>query len=89
MPAVRLVMGEDISPTIVINTSISPGMVWSYIRTSVLLFVMIGTWLIWFSAVLQVNVREDGIRAACLRAMPDQVERCFDTVMIQSGGGGQ
>ena len=86
MPPVRLVTEEDATPTIVTRVSISPGKVWSYIGASALVLAIIGTWLVWFSAFVQRSLDEDGIRAACQRAMPDQVDRCFDTVMIQRGG---
>jgi len=86
MPSVRLVTEEDVGPAIVASAPASSMTVWSYIGTSAVLLAMIGTWLVWFSAFLQWNFQEDGIRAACQRAMPDQAERCFDTVMIQRGG---
>lgn len=86
MPSVHLVREDEDAPTIVTSVPISPGRVWSYIGASALLLAMIGTWLVWFSAILQRSLHDDGIRAACQRAMPDQAERCFDTVMIQRGG---
>jgi len=86
MPSVRLVTEEDVGPTVVTSARTSPMTVWSYIGASALVFAMIGTWLIWFSAVVQRSLQEDGIRAACQRAMPGQAERCFETVMIQGGG---
>lgn len=86
MPSVRLVTEEEATPTIVTSVSISSGKIWSYIGAGALLLALIGTWLVWFSAFLQRSLHEDGIRAACQRAMPDQAERCFDTVMIQRGG---
>lgn len=86
MPSVHLVREEEAAPTIMASVSTSPRRVWGYIATSALLLALIGTWLVWFSAFLQRSLHEDGIRAACQRAMPDQAERCFDTVMIQRGG---
>lgn len=53
MPSVRLVTEEDIGSTIVTSAPLSPGKVWRYIATSALLLAMIGTWLVWFSAVIQ------------------------------------
>jgi len=87
MPSVHLVREDVGAPTIVTSEHTSPGRVWSYIGASALLLAIIGTWLVWFSAFIQRSLHEDGIRAACQRAMPDQVDRCFDTVMIQRGGG--
>ncbi|MBX3300782.1 MAG: hypothetical protein KF693_01060 [Nitrospira sp.] len=89
MPSVRLMTEEDIDSAIVTSAPFSPGKVWCYIGTSALLLALIGTWLVWFSAAIQRNLQEDGIRAACQRAMPDQAERCFDTVVLQRGGGRQ
>jgi hypothetical protein len=86
MPSVRLVTGEDVSPTIATSAPTSSMAVWSYIGASALLLAMIGTWLVWFSAVMQRNFQQEDIRAACQRAMPDTAERCFDTVVIQRGG---
>ncbi len=86
MPSVHLVREDVGAPSIVTSVATSPVRVWSYIGASALLLALIGTWLVWFSAFLQRSLLEDGIRAACQRAMPDQTERCFDTVMIQRGG---
>ena len=87
MPSVRLVTEEDVDPTIVTSAPTSPSTVWSYIGVSALLLAMIGTWLVWFSAVIQRSLQEEGVRSACQRAMPDAADRCFDTVVIQRGGG--
>lgn len=78
---------EDEAPTIVNRVSTSPGKVWSYIGASALLLVMIGTWLVWYSAFVQQDFLEKRIRAACQRTMPEAADRCFDTVVIQRGGG--
>ncbi len=86
MPSVRLITEEDVSPTIVTSVPTSSITVWSYIGASALLLAMIGTWLVWFSAVIQRNFQQEDIRAACQRAMPDTAERCIDTVVIQKGG---
>lgn len=51
-----------------------------------LLLGLIGTWLVWFSFMVQHKRNEDDIRAACQRVMPETVERCVDTVIIQRGG---
>ena len=85
MPAVRLVDEEEIHP-VTMPTAASPVRGWSYIIVSALLVAVIGTWLVWFSAVTQQNLQEQEIRAACQRTMPDTADRCFDTVVIQRGG---
>jgi hypothetical protein len=47
---------------------------------------LIGSWLVWWAMYLQRQFAEDEVRAACQRLMPDTVERCVDTVVIQRGG---
>mgnify|MGYP001606583700 FL=1 len=51
----------------------------------VILFVL-GSWLVWLSSYLQRTYVEEDIRTACQRVMPDTVQRCIDTVVIQRGG---
>lgn len=52
---------------------------------AMLVFLM-GSWLVWWAIHLQRQFAEDEIRAACQRVMPDTVQRCVDTVVIQRGG---
>ena len=66
--------------------SIGPWSVWVCVAVGAVLAVVIGTWLVWFSASLQRRFQEEDIRAACQRVMPETVERCVDTVTIQRGG---
>ena len=47
---------------------------------------VLGSWLVWLNASVQRSITMDDIRAACQRLMPDTVERCVDTVIIQRGG---
>ena len=51
-----------------------------------ILAFLIGSWLVWWAINLQRQFAEDEIRAACQRVMPDTVQRCVDTVVIQRGG---
>ncbi len=51
-----------------------------------ILAFLIGSWLVWWSIHLQRQFAEDEIRTACQRLMPDTVQRCVDTVVIQRGG---
>ncbi len=51
-----------------------------------ILALLIGSWLVWWGMHLQRQFAEDEIRAACQRLMPDTVQRCVDTVVIQRGG---
>ena len=46
----------------------------------------LGTWLVWWAALLQRSFTMEDIRSACQRVMPETVERCIDTVIIQRGG---
>ena len=51
-----------------------------------ILALLIGSWLVWWAMHLQRQFAEEEIRAACQRVMPDTVQRCVDTVVIQRGG---
>jgi hypothetical protein len=46
----------------------------------------LGTWLVWWGAVVQRTFTLEEVRSACQRVMPETVERCIDTVTIQRGG---
>ena len=58
---------------------------WQWL-VGVVLVVALGSWLVWLSVYLQRMFIEEDIRAACERVMPDTVQRCIDTVIIQRGG---
>ena len=51
-----------------------------------MLALLIGSWLVWWAISLQRQFTEDEIRGACQRVMPETVQRCVDTVIIQRGG---
>jgi hypothetical protein len=51
-----------------------------------MLAFLVGSWLVWWAVNLQRQFAEDEIRAACQRMMPETVQRCVDTVVIQRGG---
>jgi hypothetical protein len=51
-----------------------------------MLAFLVGSWLVWWAVNLQRQFAEDEIRAACQRVMPETVQRCVDTVVIQRGG---
>jgi hypothetical protein len=51
-----------------------------------ILAFLIGSWLVWWAINLQRQVAQDEIQAACQRVMPETVERCVDTVILQRGG---
>ena len=86
MPAVRIVTHEDVPPVPVTTVNTFATRVWIYLGVTLVLLAAIGTWLVWFSALVQRNFQEEDIRAACRRAMPETADRCFDTVVIQRGG---
>jgi hypothetical protein len=46
----------------------------------------LGSWLVWLDASVRRSFAMEDIRAACQRVMPETVERCIDTVIIQRGG---
>ncbi len=46
---------------------------------------LIGSWLVWWAINLQRQFAEDEIKGACQRVMPETVQRCVDTVIIQRG----
>jgi hypothetical protein len=58
---------------------------WYWVLGSILV-LLIGSWFVALSAYLQRKFIEDDIRAACQRVMPETIERCVDTVIIQRGG---
>ena len=87
MPSVHLVTDSDKeSPPLMATSAPSSWRVWGYLAVGAVLLAVIGTWLVWFSASVQRKFQEEDIRAACQRVMPETVERCFDTVVIQRGG---
>ncbi|SPP65459.1 hypothetical protein [Nitrospira lenta] len=59
---------------------------WGALLVGTIVAAVIGTWLVWFSFVIQRQHNEADIRAACQRVMPETVDRCVDTVVIQRGG---
>jgi hypothetical protein len=46
----------------------------------------LGTWLVWWAIHLQREFALEEVRGACRRVMPETIERCVDTVIIQRGG---
>lgn len=64
---------------------VQQGSLWQWLAGAMLV-LLLGSWLVWLSASLQRKFAEEDIRAACQRVMPDTVQRCIDTVVIQRGG---
>ena len=46
---------------------------------------LIGSWLVWWAMNLQRQFSADEIKGARQRVMPETVQRCVDTVIIQRG----
>lgn len=93
MPSVHLVTEEE-PATRAVTSSQQPfqqrgslWMIWGYLVGGALLLAAVGTWLVWFSLHLQREMDDRAIRAACERTMPEKIERCVDTVILQRGGG--
>ena len=47
---------------------------------------VLGSWLVWWAALVHRAFILEDIRSACQRVMPESVDRCVDTVTIQRGG---
>jgi hypothetical protein len=84
-PAVPHIVSQEQAPLPAAG-SIGPWSVWGSIAVGAVLVAVIGTWLVWFSVSLQRKFQVEDIQAACQRVMPETVERCVDTVIIQRGG---
>ncbi len=52
----------------------------------ILVAFALGSWLVWWAALVQRAFSLEDIRSACQRVMPESVDRCVDTVTIQRGG---
>jgi hypothetical protein len=59
--------------------------IWQWVVGAVLVIV-VGSWLVWLSAYIERMFIEKDVRAACERVMPETLQRCVDTVIIQRGG---
>lgn len=59
-------------------------LVMQWVVGTVLAF-LIGSWLVWWAINLQRQFSADEIKDACQRVMPETVQRCVDTVIIQRG----
>lgn len=88
MPSVHLISDSEKGevPSVPALAAPSPWTGWSYLVAGAVLLAAIGTWLVWFSALMQHQFQQEDIRAACQRVMPETAERCVDTVVIQRGG---
>ena len=85
MPNLQVVSKDDLPVESTTSPSPATRLVVQWIAGTVALFAL-GTWLVWWAASVQRTSTMEDIRAACQRVMPDTVERCVDTVIIQRGG---
>ena len=85
MQNIRVVAKDDPTSEMTSIPSFPTALVVQWITGVVLAFAL-GTWLVWWAASLQRTFALEDIRSACLRIMPETVERCVDTVIIQRGG---
>lgn len=85
VPHLQAVPEEGSSAEVTKPLASQRSFLWYWVLGSVLV-LLIGSWLVVLSTYLQRKFIEDDIRAACQRVMPETVERCVDTVIIQRGG---
>jgi hypothetical protein len=80
---------QEIQPTALVTDSPKGrsegvGLITQWVVGTVLAF-LIGSWLVWWAINLQRQFSADEIQGACQRVMPETVQRCVDTVIIQRG----
>jgi hypothetical protein len=85
MPHLQAVPGEIAFLGAVRHVPPQQSSLWYWFLVSILV-LLFGSWFVVLSAYLQRKFIEDDIRSACQRVMPESVERCVDTVIIQRGG---
>ncbi len=85
MQNLHLVQNDDAAVEASQPRSLLGKLVAQWIVGVVVLFGL-GTWLVWWAASVQRTFTLEDIRSACQRVMPETVERCIDTVIIQRGG---
>jgi hypothetical protein len=85
MKSLEVVLEENSPANAASHVLTQQSLLWQWLLGAMLV-LLIGSWFIWLSAYLQRMFIEEDIRAACQRVMPDTVQRCIDTVIIQRGG---
>jgi hypothetical protein len=85
MPKLQVV-SEDALPLEEVSSSSFPLMLVMQWAIGIVAAFALGTWLVWWAALVQRTFTVEDIRSACQRVMPESVERCIDTVTIQRGG---
>lgn len=85
MPNLRVVSDEAL-PAVAPGPAPFPAKTLVQWCVGILVAFGLGTWLVWWAAVVQRSFTLEEVRSACQRVMPESVERCVDTVTIQRGG---
>jgi hypothetical protein len=85
MPNLEIVSKEDL-PDEAASVGSSTAKLIVQWAVGTILVVLVGSWLVWWGLYLQRQFVEEEIRSSCQRVMPETVERCVDTVIIQRGG---
>jgi hypothetical protein len=85
MQNLHVVQNDDAAVEASQPRSLLVKLVLQWIAGVVVLFGL-GSWLVWWAASVQRTFTLEDIRSACQRVMPETVERCIDTVIIQRGG---
>jgi hypothetical protein len=80
------VVSDDALPAVAPRAVLFPVRIIVQWCVGILVAFGLGTWLVWWAAVVQRAFTLDDVRSACQRVMPESVERCVDTVTIQRGG---
>jgi hypothetical protein len=85
MPNLQVVEKEEVVAVRSRSFPINTGLIIQWIAAIAVAFGL-GTWLVWWAAYSHRQFVIEEIRASCQRVMPETVDRCVDTVIIQRGG---
>jgi hypothetical protein len=80
------VVSDDALPVVTARPALFPVKMIVQWCVGILVAFGLGTWLVWWAALVQRAFTLEDVRSACQRVMPESVERCVDTVTIQRGG---
>jgi hypothetical protein len=85
MPNLHVVT-DDALPTVMSKPALLPVKLVLQWCLGIVVAFALGTWLVWWAAMVQRAFTLEEVRSACERVMPEAVDRCVDTVTIQRGG---
>ena len=80
------VVSDDALPAVAPKVTTFPVKLLLQWCVGILAAFSLGTWLVWWAAIVQRAFTLEDVRSACQRVMPESVDRCVDTVTIQRGG---